>query len=157
MKEYYNNTSSAYRYNYNMDYPMRNDAISPPIKHIFTNKNEQTYENTGNHSQVSVKTLAKLVLFVIFVIIPTCLAMIYFHSDTVNMKNQIESKQQEYNSLVRDNDDLENDLIKNIDLKAIRKKAKKLGMKTATAKSTKYYKVGNEEFVIQIQDFPKDE
>lgn len=141
----YNNGSNAYKYDYEtQDYDYNNrKAINR--KAVANNKKREN-------------AMTPFVAFKIFIgcalIVLSSCALIGFQTDKATWAKKLTEKENYYNRLVRENDDLKNELIKNIDFKEIKKKAKKLGLKSAKSKNIKYYSMYEEEFLFQLEEFP---
>lgn len=141
----YNNGSNAYKV----------EEILPESR--ITKRHEPLTREVKSSHKATKKITALTFIRIVFgssVMVAAACALIYFNTNYTSRQNKIIEKQNYYNDLVRENDDLKNELIKNVDIQDIRRKAKKLGMKQAGSKNIKYYSMKDEEFVLQIEDFP---
>ena len=141
----YNNGSNAYKYDYEIQYDDYNRRKAVNGKAV---ANKKKRENA-----MTPFVAFKLFVGCALIVLSPC-AFIGFQTDKATWASKLTEKENYYNKLVRENDDLKNELIKNVDFKEIKKKAKKLGLKNAKGKNIKYYSMHEEEFLFQLEEFP---
>lgn len=148
----YNRSSNAYNYDYGPSYKENPRPVVP----VSVGKRDEIVRNNRKRAN----RMNFLVVFKIAVgavlLVSACCTLVYFYTSMNYLKRTIAKKENEYNVLVRENKDFKNELVKNIDISEIKRKAKKLGMKNAKKKDIHYYVTCCEEFVIQIEEFPKE-
>ncbi len=143
---YYNNGSNAYKY----DYERQIEPYSDKQREL---KEKAVADNRKRENAMTPFVAFKIFVSCVVIVICSC-AFIGFQTDKTTWANRLTEKENYYNRLVRENDDLKNELIKNIDFKEIKRKAKKLGLKSVKAKNIRYYSMNEEEFLFQLEEFP---
>ncbi len=82
----------------------------------------------------------------------TCAAYVDLQSDLIIRQRSIETLQSEISNLKLENDAAYKRITASVDLKEIKKKAKKLGMKYPTDQQIKYYTIENADYMTQYSD-----
>lgn len=145
----YNRSSNAY------DYATAYEATQEvPVR--VRKQNQAVIDNRRRAGRMNILVVLKITIEAILMV-AICCTLVYFYTSTSMLKRDIAKKEAEYNTLIRENEDFRNELIKNINLPSIKRKAKKLGMKNAKGSDVRYYETCCEEYVLQMEEFPIDE
>lgn len=163
MSNYYNSTSNAYKlprqyeqedYVKKVPTPKEKVPTLPESRTRAELRRERAYiEKQRRATRMTPFVVLKLTLESLIIVAAAC--FLIFSVYDINMtRNKILQSENRYNTLVRENEDLKNDLVKNVNVKDIKSRAKKLGMKAAKSDSVRYYTTSSEEILIQIEEFP---
>lgn len=145
----YNRSSNAYRFDYA---PTYEEATGRRLRRP-ENQNQTIRDNRRRAGRMNLLVVFKITVQA-FLLMLACCAMVHFYTSERLLKNKIADKEAQYNLIVRENEDFKNELTKNINIPAIKRKAKKLGMKRAKGNNVKYYETCCEEYIMQIEEFP---
>ena len=88
----------------------------------------------------------------VMVVALTSVAEVDLQSDLIFRHRSIETLQSEISALKLENDAAYKRITASIDLKAVKKQAKKLGMKYPTDQQIKYYTIENADYMTQYSD-----
>ena len=88
----------------------------------------------------------------VMVVALTSVAYVDLQSDLIFRQRSIETLQSEISALKLENDAAYKRITASIDLKAVKKQAKKLGMKYPTDQQIKYYTIENADYMTQYSD-----
>ena len=88
----------------------------------------------------------------VMVVALTSVAYVDLQSDLIFRQRSIETLQSEISAFKLENDAAYKRITASIDLKAVKKQAKKLGMKYPTDQQIKYYTIENADYMTQYSD-----